>query len=137
MPKVRNSPHPTKGGTGGLPPVTPVQVDRVRRSVLDVVRSNLPDVREVLAGSKKWDNQQVRLFTVMLNKVMPDLHHSFNEHSVENKQVHELTVDELMEIAKQGQEASEAEDVEFEEVSNESNTTASGETPTHDSESTG
>mgnify|MGYP000288931365 FL=1 len=137
MPKARKSPHPTKGGTGGLPPVTPMQVDRIRRSVLDVVRHNIPEVREVLSGAKKWDNQQVRLFTVMLNKVMPDLHHSFNEHSVENKQVHELTVDELMEIAKQGQEASEAEDAEFEEVSNESNTTASGETTTHDSESTG
>lgn len=133
MPKTRKSPHPVKGGTGGLPPVTPVQVDRVRRSVLDVVRNNIPEVREVLAGSKKWDNQQVRLFTVMLNKVMPDLHHSFNEHSIENKQVHELTVDELMEIAKQG---AEAEDADFKEVENEPDTTTGGETPTHDTEGT-
>jgi hypothetical protein len=100
MPKVKTNPHPTVGT--GLPAVTPQQVDRVRRSVLDVVRKNIPQVREVLDGSRKWDNQQVRLFGMMLNKVMPDLHHSFNQHTVENKNVDELTVDELMEIAKQG-----------------------------------
>ena len=96
---VRKNPHPTKGN--GLPPVTPQQVDRVRRSVLDVVRNKIPDVRLVLDGSKKWDNQQVRLFGMMLNKVMPDLHHSFNEHTVETKNMDELTIEELQEIAKQ------------------------------------
>ena len=54
MPKVRPNPHPTKGGTGGLAPVTPHEVDRVRRSVLDVVRKQIPAVREVLAGDRKW-----------------------------------------------------------------------------------
>lgn len=101
MPNVKKNPHPTHGT--GLPAVTPQQVDRVRRSVLDVVRKNIPAVREVLDGQRKWDNQQVRLFGMMLNKVMPDLHHSFNQHTVENKNVDELTVDELMEIARQGE----------------------------------
>jgi hypothetical protein len=101
MANVKKNPHPTHGM--GLPAVTPQQVDRVRRSVLDVVRKNIPAVREVLDGQRKWDNQQVRLFGMMLNKVMPDLHHSFNQHTVENKNVDELTVDELMEIARQGE----------------------------------
>jgi hypothetical protein len=101
MSVVKKNPHPTKGM--GLPAVTPQQVDRVRRSVLDVVRKNIPAVREVLEGNRKWDNQQVRLFGMMLNKVMPDLHHSFNQHTVENKNVDELTVEELMEIARQGE----------------------------------
>ena len=98
---VRKNTHPTRGN--GLPPVTPQQVDRVRRSVLDVVRNKIPDVRLVLDGSKKWDNQQVRLFGMMLNKVMPDLHHSFNEHTVETKNMDELTIEELQEIAKQAE----------------------------------
>ena len=98
---IRKNAHPTKGF--GLPPVTPQQVDRVRRSVLDVVRNKIPDVRLVLDGSKKWDNQQVRLFGMMLNKVMPDLHHSFNEHTVENKNMDELSIEELQEIAKQAE----------------------------------
>ena len=102
MTKYRKDADPNKG-SGGLAPVTPMQVDRVRRSVLDVVRKNIPDVREVLAGTKKWDAQQTRLFTVLLNKVMPDLHHSFNEHTIENKPTHELTIQELEAIASQAQ----------------------------------
>ena len=98
---IRKNAHPTKGF--GLPPVTPQQVDRVRRSVLDVVRNKIPDVRLVLDGSKKWDNQQVRLFGLVLNKVMPDLQHSCNEHTVENKYMDELSIEELQEIAKQAE----------------------------------
>ena len=60
-------------------------------------------MRLVLDGTKKWDNQQVRLFGMMLNKVMPDLHHSFNEHTVETKNMDELTIEELQEIAKQAE----------------------------------
>ena len=111
MPAVRKHPSPTKGGTGGLPAVTPVEIDRVRRSVLDVVRKNIPQVREVLEGERKWDNQQVRLFGMMLNKVMPDLHHSFNQHTVETKELHELSMAELEAIAAQAEEI-EHEDFE-------------------------
>jgi len=102
MTKYRKDADPNKS-SGGLAPVTPMQVDRVRRSVLDVVRKNIPEVREVLAGTKKWDAQQTRLFSIMLNKVMPDLHHSFNEHTIENKPTHELTIQELEAIAAQAQ----------------------------------
>ena len=94
----RKNPHPTKS-VGGLPPVTPMEVDRVRRSVLDVVRKNIPKVRRVLDGSISWNNQQVRVFGLMLNKVMPDLHHRFNEHTIDTKDVGELTISELEEIA--------------------------------------
>ena len=98
MPAPRKNPHPTKS-VGGLPPVTPMEVDRVRRSVLDVVRRNIPKVRKVLDGTISWNNQQVRVFGLMLNKVMPDLHHSFNEHTIDTKAVGELTIAELEEIA--------------------------------------
>ncbi len=93
---LKNS-HPTK--SSALPPVTHQEVDRVRRSVLDVVRKNIPRVRKALDGSLNWNNQQVRLFALMLNKVMPDLHHSFNEHSVDIKEIGELSIAELEEIA--------------------------------------
>lgn len=131
MPNIRKNPHPTHGT--GLPAVTPVEVDRVRRSVLDVVRKQMPEVREVLAGNKKWDAQQTRLFGMMLNKVMPDLHHSFNEHTVENKEAHELTIDELQRIAAQAN----AVEADYKEVENGTDTTASGTTTTQDSSSEG
>ena len=125
MANVRKNPSPTVGT--GLPPVTPLEVDRVRRSTLDIVRKQMPIVRQVLDGTREWNNQQVRVFGMLLNKVMPDLHHSFNEHTVENKQVHELTFDELNEIASQAKIVEEDE--------NDTNTTASSETPTEDTRS--
>jgi len=131
MPNIRKDPSPTKGT--GLPAVTPLEVDRVRRSVLDVVRKQMPEVREVLAGNKKWDAQQTRLFGMMLNKVMPDLHHSFNEHTVENKEAHELTIDELQRIASQA----DAVEADYEEVENGTNTPASGSTTAQDCSSEG
>jgi O-succinylbenzoate synthase len=100
MGAYRKSPSKTLS-TGPLAAVTPMEVDRVRRSVLDIVRKNIPNIRLVLDGEKNWTNQQVRLFGMMLNKVMPDLHHSFNEHTIDNKEVHELTYDELQQIALQ------------------------------------
>lgn len=106
MATYRKNPNPLKS-TGSLPPVSPVEIDRVRRSVLDVVRKNIPKVRSVLNGDSNWSNQQVRLFSVMLNKVMPDLHHSFNEHSVEHKNVDQLTIQELEEIARKADEGGE------------------------------
>ena len=117
-------------GTGGLAPVTPIEVDRVRRSVLDVVRKQIPAVREVLEGDKQWNNSQVRLFGMMLNKVMPDLHHSFNEHAVENKAAHELTFAELQAIARQANEP-------IEDDNDVIDATASSTTPTTNNESKG
>tara|TARA_R100001463_G_scaffold120653_1_gene176759 strand:- start:190 stop:585 length:396 start_codon:yes stop_codon:yes gene_type:complete len=131
MPNVRKDPSPTKGT--GLPAVTPLEVDRVRRSVLDVVRKQMPEVREVLAGNKRWDAQQTRLFGMMLNKVMPDLHHSFNEHTIENKEAHELTIEELQTIAAQAK----AVEAEYEEVDNVTNTTGSSQEVAHNSSSEG
>ena len=125
MANVRKNPSPTVGT--GLPPVTPLEVDRVRRSTLDIVRKQMPIVRQVLDGTREWNNQQVRVFGMLLNKVMPDLHHSFNEHTVENKQVHELTFDELNEIASQAKN--------IEEDENDTNATTSSETPTEDTRS--
>lgn len=125
MPNIRKNPSPVLGT--GLPPVTPLEVDRVRRSTLDIVRKQMPIVRQVLDGTREWNNQQVRVFGMLLNKVMPDLHHSFNEHTVENKQVHELTFEELNEIASQAKK--------IEEDENDTNATRSSETPTEDTRS--
>ena len=87
----------------------------------------------MLDGSKKWDAQQTRLFGMMLNKVMPDLHHSFNEHTVENKDVHELTIEELQRIAQQ----SNAVETDYEEVEDGTDTTASSPTAHSNSASEG
>lgn len=135
MGNYRKDPNPTRS-TGGHPPVTPLEVDRVRRSALDVVRKNMHNVRAVLDGKKHWSNQQVRLFGMMLNKVMPDLHHSFNEHSIENKNPNELTLEELQAIAAQALRPEPEYDVDdaydAEVIDDEHDTAASSPTPSSD-----
>lgn len=84
-----------------LAPLAPDEVAAVRRSAYNIIAKQIPTVGKVLSGQKKWDAQQVRLFSIMLNKVMPDLHHSFNEVSIEDKSLTELSISDLESIVKQ------------------------------------
>lgn len=105
MPTKRKTLPMTSASTNPTAPkkvstrVTPVEVDRMRRSAYDVVRRSMPDIRSVLRGEKNWSNQQVRLFSILLNKVLPDLHHSYNEHSHEISNLSALSITELERIA--------------------------------------
>ncbi|MCO4170245.1 hypothetical protein ACEUAY_00315 [Aeromonas veronii] len=45
----------------------------VRRSCYHTVMSRLDTVRDVLDGAVEWSPNQTRLFTALLNKVLPDL----------------------------------------------------------------
>ena len=60
-----------------LPQVTPDQVDGLRSDIFRTVKNRLEDANKVLLGQKNWSSQQLKLFQMMLNKVMPDLHHNF------------------------------------------------------------
>jgi hypothetical protein len=82
-------------------PLAPEEVASVRRRAYNIINKQIPTVSKVLDGTTSWNNQQVRLFSIMLNKVMPDLHHSFNEVSIEEKSLTELSISELETIVKQ------------------------------------
>lgn len=79
----------------GLPKVSHEEIDNVRRHVLDAVKNNIPNVRAVLGGRVKWTNQQVKLFQIMLNKVLPDLSASMNEHIHRPKELGQMTREEI------------------------------------------
>lgn len=68
----------------------------IRRSCYNTVMSRLDTVRDVLDGAVKWSPTQTRLFTSLLNKVIPDLKYSqqtvMHNHNVRPD---ELTRDEL------------------------------------------
>jgi len=99
-----HKPAPT-GARPGTPQVTSEAVDKVRSRVLFTVQENLPNVRNVLGGRLKWTNQQVKLFQIMLNKVLPDLSASMNEHMHKHKTIDQLTRAELEAIVAQGKRA--------------------------------
>lgn len=81
--------------------LTPQDIAKLRHDVLRRVKDRMGDVAEVLEGKQKWSNQQVRLFGILLNKVMPDLHHSFVEGEIDltTKKATQLTREQLEQIA--------------------------------------
>lgn len=101
--------QPVKKST--LPQVNARELDNVQRQVLATVKDNMPRVKSVLAGDLRWTNQQVKLFQIMLNKVMPDLKQSHNEH-VHRKEMHELSRDELEAIVAEAAKADKEENFE-------------------------
>lgn len=105
----------------GLPKVTIEEVDNVRRHVLDAVKNNLPNVRAVLGGRIKWTNQQVKLFQIMLNKVLPDLSASMNEHIHRPKELKEMSRSELEAFVREAarreeEDPSDAIDAQYSEI---------------------
>lgn len=80
-PPVKTGKQAKRGmiGVNSLAAIPPEKIDELRRGVFNVVSANLPRVREVLAGTRKWDPQQVKLFTTLMNKVMPELSESYSE----------------------------------------------------------
>lgn len=84
-------------GVNSLAAIPPEKIDELRRGVFNVVNANLPRVREVLAGTRKWDPQQVKLFTTLLNKVMPELSETYAETHA-TLSLDEMTPDQLKAI---------------------------------------
>ena len=87
MTKKPRKPRKDKGtggvkGAGSISLIDPKDIDLLRRGVFNVVKQNVPRVREVLQGTRQWNPQQVKLYLSLLNKVMPDLSQSHNEHHV-------------------------------------------------------
>lgn len=101
---MRKRIKPNASHIGSLPKVTPQELDKIHRQVLDTVKHSLPSARGVLMGSLRWTNQQVKLFQIMLNKVMPDLSHSMVDVST-TKDPNKMTRAELEEIIRRGEEA--------------------------------
>lgn len=80
-------------------PFTPREAERLRQRLATHVATHLDTVNEVLAGTKRWDGSQVRLFTVLLGKVMPDVSFSHHLHETVRKPLRELTREQLERIA--------------------------------------
>lgn len=84
-------------GINSLNSIPPEQIEDLRRGVFNVVKQNLPRVREVLSGTRKWDPNQTRLYLALLNKVMPELSQSYTETNVTHS-MDDLTTDQLKAI---------------------------------------
>ena len=94
-------------------PLTPYESSRLRSHIFQCVAEQIelahafvmsrpldPTAPEGEPGSlpPKLNPQQVRVFTALLNKVVPDLSHTFTQSADDKRDLHELTREELERI---------------------------------------
>ena len=69
----------------------PNDIANMRSQVFATVATQTNKIVGVLNGTEQWNPQQVRLYGMLLNKVLPDLHHSYSEVALQDsrrKQAH-------------------------------------------------
>lgn len=71
-PKFKQNPDAAK--------LTPLQVSQLRRRLYEHVDKQVDEAHGVVMGKKNWSPTQARVFSTMLNKVIPDLNASFVQH---------------------------------------------------------
>lgn len=80
-------------------PITPRDIANLRTRAFNVVSRHIASADQVLRGQKAWSNQQVRVFGILVNKVLPDLHHTLTEINDRTKDLRSLSREELERIA--------------------------------------
>lgn len=78
--------------------IRPDEIAALRRRMFEVVQSGLEDVAEVMSGQKQWSNVQVRLFSILTERVMPKLS-TITVEDTTSKQIEDLSIEELEAIA--------------------------------------
>lgn len=79
--------------------LTPAQSAKIRGQIASYVRDQITDAHQVVMGSKEWNPTQARVFSALLNKVVPDLNASYVQHEHTTKEVTDLSREELEAIA--------------------------------------
>ena len=79
--------------------LTPSQAAALRKKIHDFVAVQLADANDVVMGNIQWTPTQARVFSTLLNKVVPDVSASFVQHEHTTKSLREMTREELEAIA--------------------------------------
>jgi len=78
--------------------IRPDEIAALRRRMFEVVSDGLEDVAEVMKGTKQWNNVQVRLFSILTERVMPKLS-TITVEDTTSKKLEDLSIEELEKIA--------------------------------------
>lgn len=79
--------------------LTPMQSSQIRGQIASFVRNQIEIANNVVIGAVDWNPTQARVFGMLLNKVVPDLSASYVQHEHNNKDVIDMSRDELERIA--------------------------------------
>lgn len=88
--------------------LTPAQSASIRGQIAGLMNEQIGHANEVVLGLREWGPTQARVFSTMLNKIVPDLSASYHSHEHAVKDVIDMSRDELERIAA-GIDAIEAE----------------------------
>jgi hypothetical protein len=78
--------------------IRPDEIAALRRRMFEVVTKGLESAAEVIEGRKEWNNTQVRLFSILTERVMPKLTNVTVE-DLTSRKLEDLSVEELEKIA--------------------------------------
>ncbi len=78
--------------------IRPDEIAALRRRMFEVVANGLEDVAQVMAGTKVWNNVQVRLFSILTERVMPKLS-TITVEDTTSKKLEDLSIEELEQLA--------------------------------------
>tara|TARA_R110001592_G_scaffold66813_2_gene205155 strand:+ start:192 stop:698 length:507 start_codon:yes stop_codon:yes gene_type:complete len=92
--------------------LTPAESAKIRGQIASYMQDQIEDAHQVVMGMQTWNPTQARVFSTMLNKVVPDLNASYHQHEHSTKQVTDLSRDELEAIA----QGVSTLDVEYQEI---------------------
>ena len=79
--------------------LTPAQSAKIRAEIAGFMREQITDAHQVVMGIKSWNPTQARVFSTLLNKVVPDLNASYVQHEHTTKPLTDLSREELEAIA--------------------------------------
>jgi len=96
--------------------LTPLQVANMRAGLYRRVEAQIDEAHDVVMGKQEWNPTQARVFTAMLNKVVPDLTAQFVQHEHNIQEAPEkMSREQLEAIAMGVNNIIDAETVETEE----------------------
>ena len=79
--------------------LTPAQSAHIRGKIASLMNEHISHANEVVLGIRDWGPTQARVFSMLLNKVVPDLNASYHQHEHSVKDVIDMSRDELERIA--------------------------------------
>lgn len=78
--------------------IRPDEIAALRRRMFEVVSDGVEDVAKVMKGEKEWSSTQVRLFSILTERVMPKLSNITVEDNT-SKKLEDMSIEELEQIA--------------------------------------
>lgn len=79
--------------------LSPSEIARIRAQIASNVSDYLPLIDEVIRGTRDFSPTQARLFTALLNKVVPDLSASYHQHEHNTVDLNTMSLADLERIA--------------------------------------